>query len=285
MKLYLIVDYSKGYYDYAEESEGYCSSTNVNVRTSNTHEHESITNLKDFIAYRAFEKNFCRSRYSKFEYPLIDVPDELMFQLMLTGVQDYDYIAYNHITKKIYIGTSTHDISMYASCPDDRMKDRNSRNSYSSGSVGLNDALNKNLFFEYEFDNHRGKKDREDYCTEIDSSNGYEEVKEAIMPYILDKYYKDFQYCSNFLIRNSIIIGRQSTAFSKYYNDSPVAENENCNILSIPREDMVFMFTSFIEDDELYVKNKHRFMPSKIEVMRSLSADILTNFTEKTEYN
>ena len=105
------------------------------------------------------------------------------------------------------------------------------------------------------------------------------------MPYILDKYYKDFQYCSNFLIRNSIIIGRQSTAFSKYYNDSPVAENENCNILSIPREDMVFMFTSFIEDDELYVKNKHRFMPSKIEVMRSLSADILTNFTEKTEYN
>ncbi|AIT14305.1 hypothetical protein GNZ01_07060 [Escherichia coli] len=284
MKLYLIVDYNKDYAgNFTEDSDGYCTSTNVNVRSSSAHEHESCKNLKDFIAYRAFEKNFCRSRYSKFEYPLIDVPDDLMFQLMLTGVQDYDYIAYNHITKKIYIGTSSHDTSMYASCPDDRMNDRKS---YYSGSVGLNDSLNKNSFFEYVYDYHHEKKEREDYCIAIDSTNGYEDVKEALMPYIIEKYYKDFQYCSNFLIRNSIIIGRQSSAYSQYYNDSPVASaNEMCDILQIPREDMAFIFTSFIEDDELYIKNKHRFMPSKIEVIRSFSVDILTNFTEKTEYN
>ncbi|EJR1979270.1 hypothetical protein N0S44_000425 [Escherichia coli] len=284
MKLYLIVDYNKEYAgNFSEDSEGHCTSTNVNVRSSNTHEHESITNLKNFITYRAFETNFCRSRYSKFEYPLIDVPDELMFQLMLTGVQDYDYIAYNHITKKIYIGTSVHDTSMYASCPDDRMKHRNS---YYSGSVGSNNSSNKNSFFEYVYDYHHEKKEREDYCIEIDSTNGYEDVKEALMPYIIEKYYKDFQYCSNFLIRNSIQIGRQSTAYAMYYSDSPVvAGNERGDILPIPREDMTFIFTSFIEDDELYVKNKHRFMPSKIEIIRSISVDILTNFTEKTEYN
>lgn len=284
MKLYLIVDYNKGYDgNYSEDSEGYCTSTNVNVRSSSTHEHEAITNLKDFIAYRAFEKNFCRSRYSKFEYQLIEVPDELMFQFMLTGVQDYDYIAYNHITKKIYIGTSVYDTSMYASCPDDRMNDRKS---YYSGSVGSNSSSNKNLFFEYEFDIHHHEKEREDYCTEINSSNGYEEVKSALMPYIVEKYYKDFLYCSNYLNRNSIVIGRQSYAYGKYYNDSPVsADNGYNDVLSIPRDDMVFIFTSFIDDDELYIKNKHRFMPSKIEVIRSVSVDILTNYTEKTEYN
>lgn len=288
MKLYLIIDYSKDYgSNFDEESENFCTSSNVNVRSSNVHEHETVTNLKDFIAYRAFEMNFCRSRYSKFEYQLIDVPDVLMFQLMLTGVQDYDYIAYNHITKRIYVSNSSHDVSMYASCPDDRLSN-SSRRTF-NGSVGYqNNASNSNAFFEFQFDNNseHNEKKREDYCTEIDINYGYEEVKEVLMPYIMEKYYKDFTHCSNFLIRTSIVIGRQSATFAKYYNDSPkMMEKEIAEVLQIPREDMIFMFTSFIEDDVLYVKNKHRFKSSSIEAMRSFSADILTNFTEKTEYN
>ena len=97
MKIRFIID-STNYGSWSKSaSSNTLLATNVSINSSHTHEsycfHDMLRSL--------YGRGVTDTHYAQRTSCIIDLPDEISFQFMLQGVQDYDFLAYNLYSKKL----------------------------------------------------------------------------------------------------------------------------------------------------------------------------------------
>lgn len=313
MKLYLIPCYDIEDYNYAEDSEGGNHASDMNVFSVSTHKHERYTNFSTFLQYNTFENLTFRQRYNAYEYQLIDISDDLTFQFMLLGLKDFDFIAYNHKTKKIYVGNNSYRIAGLASEPSEEEPDkanassstslagrRRAHSKHNSAYGGRSNRPSQRMFT---FNSPQeepvpyDEEDQEEVQIRIDSTNGYDEIKKELMVYMEDIYFKMFTKAAIHLRSSGRhIIGEQSNSlfsddgYSSVYdpnavrNANPVGYKRTNSsydeALQLTTEEFGFLFESYWNDDELWINTQKKIHPRHKECIRAYTCDAWKKFTE-----
>lgn len=288
MKLYFVVDYIQD----AEDDCNYISAGNNLIGNTHSnrsvmiHPHENYIDLSHFIKYRVFRDQF-RYAYRNYEHQLVEVPDELVFQYMMVGLQENDYIVYNVQTKRIVMGNDLYDCRELAN----KSPKRNSNSGNYPKAVGRvgGCSYNTNAMFDFNQYDEEDEIQREDILVEFDSSNGYAEMSEVLMPFVYNLYIRETKVLCDFLGDHPGV--GKCTIRDGGNSDTPMDEDEcasysnNIRILrvaQVPGNSAVFVFESYMDNHELWVKTQHQFNTYEKETLRKFSTDILTKFHENT---
>ncbi|QOE32306.1 putative secreted protein [Klebsiella phage Muenster] len=248
MKLYFLFSFAEDMYGFAEvaESDGISSHTR-----HQKHPHEFYNNLFMFMQYKIFSSEFDNLDHP-WELPLIDIPDEYVFQFMLMGLEDYDLVVYNYRTKRIMLGTHDSSIVYVSSTNDELASDEgNYRKSY--GYI----ENDNDFILDFRVSEEERRK-RETYQVELKPDNGYNEILEVLKPYYLDIVYKKYKRLLNHLsekepigfetnsLRNSIIFPPRVMKYGE------VSKHK----MKLYPDDIEVLYHSWLNNDELYVENK-----------------------------
>jgi|AGFS01.1.fsa_nt_gi hypothetical protein len=209
MKLQLIIDFNTLRDDCDEEDciaepYGY-----VSDRASFAmHPHELMT-FTETASHKI--SKYCR-HLDRNEYKvLIDVPDEAMFQYMLDGVYDYDYIAYNMESGKMCIAKGAYEACRYGD------------NRYGYGKACGEDEEGR--FFQFGISSesqHDGLTNaRPDYSIVPDGEH-YKNIHDAVYPFVVWEYVKYFKMGSDCINRTQQFAGQRK----RNYNDDDAVYEE-----------------------------------------------------------
>lgn len=277
MKLNLIINFNVKETDhYASEDDRVAPASSEYIRNENVHMHENYIDFGNFIIYRGFNDVVFRSRYEDFEHALIEVPDELVFQFMLLGIKDYDFIVYNHYTKRIIIGNDSYDLTYYSSTNED-LENINRRIGGIRACSSSNSSRVSERFFDFKNSNNNDCEDEdstEHLLFEIDHNNGYNDFLEVLKPYINHKFVKDVNLVARDL------------QYSDRTGGMPIPMDHVCTnntVFNIPREDVAFVFLAFMNSEELWDNNESKFSPRHIEVIRQNTLLLWKKFTENIQ--
>lgn len=277
MKLNFIINFNVKETDhYASEDDRVAPASSEYVRNENVHMHENYTDFGNFIIYRGFNDVVFRSRYEDFEHALIDVPDELVFQFMLLGIKDYDFIVYNHYTKRIIIGNDSYDLTYYSSTDED-LENLKRRSGGIRGCSSSNSSRMSERFFDFKNSNNNDCEDAdntEHLMFEIDHNNGYNDFLNVLKPYINHKFIKDVNLVARDL------------QYSDRTGGMPVPMDRVCTnntVFNVPREDVAFVFLAFLNSDALWDDNERQFSSRHIEIIRQNTLLLWKKFTENTQ--
>lgn len=291
MKLYFLFSFNEDLmsFDCAEKADY----NSVSSHPSQIHhEHENYTNFFSFMKYEIFSSEFTNGQ--DWELPLIDIPDEYVFQFMLMGLQDYDLIVFNYRTKRIMLGTFNSEIRYISSTLEplcdakDKMPIPRNR---SFGSY-YEDEDDYEPMLDFRTKNDKIKK-REKYQVELDSENGYNEIREVLKPYYLDIANK--MYMSMFMhMEIKEPIGIETREIVSYPKSSRVVGFGNGISTDKPKHRMKLDSDSFetlykcwLEDDELFTENKKlmRIQNTHEKLLQVWYNDSYSAFTDSsTEY-
>lgn len=286
MKLYFIIDYKHNDEDeYAISISGnnLIGNTHGN-RNTMVHPHENYTDLSHFIKYRVFRDQL-RYNYRDYEHQLIEIPDEFLFQYMMIGLRDYDFIVYNLQTKRIAIGNDSYDCKAFVNRIDDNQNTNvgNYPKASSGGShYSTNAVLDFNIYDEPE-------EEREDILVEINSTNGYPEILELLTPYVHNLYIRDTKNLCNFLSDHPGI-GKNTMSSSNNYPSEYMDEDSsevqsNIKVVcksNIPGDSVYFIFDSYMNEYEIWKSTEHKYNTYEKECLRKFTLDIMMKFQENT---
>lgn len=290
MKLHLFVDYTQDNEDdcnYVSAGNNLIANTHSN-RSVMIHPHESYIDLSHFIKYRVFRDQF-RYAYRSYENQLVDVPDELVFQYMMVGLQENDYIVYNVQTKRIVMGNDLYDCREQAN-KSQKYNSNSSSGNYPKAIAGSGVSYSTNAMFDFNQYDEEDEIQRENIIVEFDSSNGYAEMVEVLMPFVYNLYIRETKVLCDFLGDHPGI--GKCTMRNSGNSDAPTAEDDECadynngikvvRLAQVPGNSAVFIFESYLNNHELWVKTQHQYNTYEKETLRKFSTDILTKFQENT---
>lgn len=285
MKLYFIVDYT-----YSEGDDD-CIQTNTaknnligsthSNRNNMIHPHENYVDFSHFVKFRIFRDQM-RYSYKSYEHQLVEIPDELVFQYMMIGLRDNDFILYNVHTKRIVMSNDPYDCKEYANS----LTNSGHNISYPKAAHGQGSYSSNAMFDFNRYDDV--DEQREDILVEFDTSNGYSEMLEVLMPYVYNMYIRETKILCDFLSEHPGI-GKNTMNMS---SESPIGEEESASCYNnnikivrravIPGNSVSFIFESFMHDHELWCKTQDKYTTYEKEMLRIYSLDILTKFKEHT---
>lgn len=278
MKLYFVIDYNSG--DRLEEAEDDFNGTTHRCRDK-MYEHEKYENLNYFIKYQVFS-GICRNSRQAHEHQLVEVPEELVFQYMLLGLRDLDYVCYNHETKRIMLSDSLYSASHYASSDKSIDEIMAEKNSYRSPSYGYANKKKVTPMFDFNI-RDACSEEREEIIFEP-SQDVYSDYIEVLMPYIHNQYRQNLITSLNYFKYENYVIGPSS---DKIINRNCVRAMDDGNYikLNVPSEELCFLFSSYFDDDEFWKNSSTYITTNDMEVMRCYAVDIKTRFHECTEWD
>lgn len=188
MKLQLIYDYN--FYDNddmddegAAPQDGYYSyASNVHINYKLPHEKVSFNDA----FYRRMEKYFLNSsRYNN--KTLIEIPDDIMFQYMIDGLFDYDFIAYDMCKHRIGISNTEHVSTRY--------RDEGIYNYATKGYSSNSNAENERMFTygnSTDSENDTERRARKDYHV-VPNNEHYSNIAEIVRPYVVYRFVEWFK--------------------------------------------------------------------------------------------
>lgn len=195
MKLQLVIDFNTLREDGCDEDYaepyGFVSDRMIN----SMHPHEMMT-FSETIAEKM--SKYCR-HLDRNEYKiLIDVPDEAMFQYMLDGVYDYDYIAYNMGSGRMCIAKSAYQACRYG---DDRY-------GYAKGCSEDEESRFFKFGVSSESQHDVLTNSRDDYSIVPDGEH-YKNIHDAVYPYVVWKFVEYFKMGSDCISRTQQFSGQR----------------------------------------------------------------------------
>lgn len=274
MKLYLITDFKKG--DYLEEAEDSSSIGTTHRNMDQMHGHERYQTLDYFIKYKIFN-GLCRNGRQNHEYQLVEIPDELVFQYMLLGLKDLDFICYNHETKRVIISNSANNASYYAGS-DYSVDDSESSNHAYGGHVGYAKMKKDAPMFDFYLRDDE-KTERDPFLFEPDL-DVYSDFVEVLMPYVHNLYRQNLITALYYLKYEDFPIGPRT----KNIGDGRMvkADYDEIKKLNVPGDELVFLFQSYFDDDEFWIASTEFITKNDMEIMRCYAMDIHDRFYEST---
>lgn len=180
MKLQLIYDF----YDRDDgedvccDGEYYGYATDVHTNSKLPHENKTFNEE----VHRKMSKYFKHSARTD-NRTLVEIPDDIMFQFMIDGVYDYDYIAYNMIDGRICISNTKQGACRYGN------------DEYGYGCSNNADG-DEEKFFKFNLDNSskldKERDSRNSYMIVPDGEH-YKNIHEVLMPYIVYRFVQHFK--------------------------------------------------------------------------------------------
>lgn len=284
MKLRLMVCYDVDEYSFAIADDGHYVSASNGGHTED-HRHTN-KNFNSVLLYNVLS-GCLLNHYEKFEYSLVDVPDELVFQEMMLGLQDGDYIAFNYVTKRIVVASTPSLARNYCSRDSDNDTPFGWKNSVSGSSNRDKDDLVLDFSLEDSPEEIRSQQ-RDGYYADI--TNMYVDVRATLAPYLEHKFIHDFCSTAKFLDRYVDAIGiqtkmgtgadnpREADSFGGIGGNSERPKQK----MKICTDDVKFVFSTFINNDNLFTKTKGLIGTEYVEIIRQYTVDIMTKCTETT---
>lgn len=227
MKLQLIYDF----YDVDDCEDGCCDeeycgfATDVHTNSKLPHENKTFHEEVN----RKMNKYFKHSARTE-NRTLVEIPDDVIFQYMLDGVFDYDYIAYNMIDGRICISNTKYGACRYGN--DDygygMMKDDDSDGSFFKFNIDSSSKIDK----------ERDK--REPYMIVPDGEH-YKNIHEVLMPYLVYRFVEHFSTGAECLIQTQVL--------DSVRNEFEYEAEEVCYEIH-SNGDYIFAGSSVFDDDE-----------------------------------
>lgn len=220
-----------------------------------------------------------RSSYNEYELPLIDVPDDLLFQFMVMGIKDGDHIAYNYETHRIVIANKGRLARRYAA----RTNDDDSPHSWKRR-VGRGNSSNQQSTTMLDFSLHDEESDTpEPEDLVFDMKDIHKDVYDAIKPYLSHTYVKEFMQFGAWWDRWQKPIGPSTLGDSCPKEAEEVYESTVVKMqCPVPREEIRFIFRTFRNNESVFKENAPDIGRYYVEKIRQITVDIIAKCTQST---
>lgn len=267
MRIRFVVDQSDP--DRWNDSVSHESSKASTVYVNDRHPHETCT---FYDVLRENYRKYCRENVNiRTQSVLIDIPDDIMFQFMMEGVHDYDYLVYNLRTKKLVFSANLDEAHNEAYSTDG-----NNSKSWGTANRNKQDIILDWDVISYNYNIRESKV----YVAE---GPQYLDVLEYVKPNIQE--WANTKYYLIAFDLNTVVTELENERSPELYTSrscDPVPENysrENGSNLSI--EGLEFLIKEYIEDGEYFLGAKKFITESQIEVLRRIYLDTYHRSTEE----
>ena len=237
-------------------------STNSWVNSRHHHEYQSIKEL----LYNDYRKYCDGTGHNKFvRTELIELPDEVMFQYMMDGIEDEDYLVYNPFTERLVLSNNISDACELA------YRDRTSNSSHGRAIGGYkNSASGTSLILDWSNDSRTAFVKDEIITREV-QDDFYNLVWSAVKPYFQHWFTKSFIHAASTLY---------SDQNKKYQEVYAVLRNEPYGMeeavpcdnyktrLPFNIDALVFIFNQYCDDGEFFLEGKKYFDHNNLETFR-----------------
>lgn len=278
MKIRLLIDTE----DPERWGEDACIGSNDGRSTdhwvSARHPHE-FTTIKEQL-YDGYRK-YCTENYQKFPSTvLIELPDEVMFQYMMDGLEDEDFLVYNVFTEKLVFSNQLND-----AC-EEAYSTSKTNSAYLRGGMSSTDDEETDYILTWYQGRVRTAFDKENTIVREVKDEFYGLIYKEVKPYIQHWYNTKFLLCAE---------GLQGTVNERYeevYNNKPVisttkvhaepcsSPNTNMN-MNIKTDGLFFVFKQYCDDGEFYLGGKKYFSFYSTETFRILYLELHRRSTIK----
>lgn len=233
-----------------------------NVYVQSRHKHERKTFWEVFYDLAGAR---CSHNDKEFSTVLIDIPDDIMFQYMVEGINDNDYLVYNLYTEKLVVGNCLYTAGTLAYSTSGHS------HSQSTGRAmrGMGRQNNASLMFDW-YPERENESTAKEIVFDIQDTF-YNLVYSAIKPYI------EHWFCLNFKMTSRLFMDLKG----EYIDDGedyPVAEASSR--YNISTDEVRFIFDQYIEDGYWYKAIEKNLTLNDIEPYRNFYLHIWKLITE-----
>lgn len=277
MKLRFLID-TENPNRWGDEGDDCSDERSTNSWVNSRHRHEFQT-IKELV-YDDYRKYCDGTGHHKFvRTELIEVPDEVMFQYMMDGIEDEDYLVYNPFTERLVLSNNISDACDLAY----RSKNHNSSGRHLQGAAYANNSVKSTLILDWTHERKTAFVKDEIITREV-QDDFYNLVWAAVKPYFQHWFTKSFIHAG------SVLYTDQHKKYKEVYNflnNEPYGMEEAvpCDNyktrLPFNIDALVFLFFQYCDDGEFFLEGKKYFDHNNLETFRLIYMICHRKSTEK----